>query len=128
MNGKPLLYATIMIVAVVALGGCTSKKTIVGRWESNGAISFYFRSDGILFFKPESDIKYSGPYRLNDSGVLEARLSAIDGRSGNMSLKLQIEFLTADSVRADTIREDGSDSRVLQLSRVSEDLPQTVDS
>ena len=126
MHSKPLLSLTIAIVAVVAIGGCTSKKTIVGRWESNGSISFYFREDGILFFKPESDIKYSGPYRLSESGVLEARLSAIDGRSGNIPLKLQIQFLTADSVRADTIRENGA-SRVLQLSRVSETQPDTAD-
>ena len=58
---------------------------------------------------------------------MEARLTAIDGRSGNLTLKLKMEFLTADSVRADTIREDGA-SRVLQLSRVSENVPGVADS
>jgi hypothetical protein len=128
MHSKPLLKWTIAVMVLVAIGGCTGKKTIVGRWESSGTISFYFREDGILFFKPESDIKYQGPYRLSESGLMEARLSAIDGRSGNLTLKLQMEFLTANAVRADTISEDGRPSRVLQLIRSSEATPQTVDS
>jgi hypothetical protein len=127
MHGKPLLMSMVVTVVGLAVGGCTGKKDIVGRWEANGTISFYFREDGILFFKPESDVKYRGPYRLSESGIMEAHLAAIDGRSGNFILKLKMEFLTANSVRADTILEDG-DSRVLQLTRVSKDRLETADS
>jgi hypothetical protein len=126
MYGKAIFRPMVVALAVISIGGCRSEKDLVGRWESNGSISFYFREDGILFFKPESDVKYSGPYRLDQSGVMEARLAAMDGRSGNLTLKLKIQFLTADSVRADTIQRDGT-SRVLQLTRVDQDRPETAD-
>lgn len=126
MRARTILLPLVTAFAIITIGGCRGEETIVGRWESNGTISFYFRDDGVLFFKPESDVKYSGPYRLSESGIMEARLAAIDGRSGNFTLKLKMQFLTADSVRADTIREDGA-SRVLQLTRVSENRPQTAE-
>mgnify|MGYP001608072877 CR=1 FL=1 len=95
--------------------GISGRGSLPGNAEIELAVS-----EHLSLFGGDSHAAHLGQLR-------EAALAAIDGRSGNFILKLKMEFLTANSVRADTIREDGT-SRVLQLSRVSEDRLETADS
>ena len=105
---RSLLWV-LVLAAACAICGCSKEQTIIGRWTC-GPTSFYFREDGVLFYKSSDGRKFSGPYYVDPGTspmVIQSRLRALDG-SRTRDLKLQIEFLTADRVRMKALEGGGN--------------------
>ena len=111
----------LTVISLVVFGGCEEQRTIVGRWKANTS-TYYFRDDGILFYRSSEGNKYSGRYYVDESVEpmdVQARLHPMNGEPGTLNVKLQVQFLTADRMRVDLL--DGRrGNRVLILTRVTD--------
>jgi hypothetical protein len=106
-----------LLVATVGASGCLKEHDLVGRWEA-GRWNFYFREDGVLFYRSASGTKYQGKYHYDDStepGIVRAELQAIGGDGDPISLEFRVTFLSRNSIRFD--RENGGRNRSLTLVR-----------
>jgi hypothetical protein len=112
----------LLLAGIALCNGCVRERTITGRWKS-GSSNFYFREDGVVYYRASSGSKFRGRYRFDTSAepnVMEARMREINGGSRSLTLKLDVKFLTADRIRVDSAEGEGRSSRVSIFSRVSE--------
>ena len=116
--GKKVLALALVLAGTIVVSGCTEERTIVGRWQANSS-TYYFRQDGILFYRSSSGEKYSGRFYVDKSTdplVVQARLQAMNGGGGTLNVKFQAQFLTANRMRVDVL-DEARGNRVLMLSR-----------
>jgi hypothetical protein len=93
----------LLLLAAVSASGCVQKRDLVGRWDM-GASNFYFRKDGILFYRTSSGTRYQGRYSYDhskDPGIVRAELQATNGDREPLSLQLQVTFLSPNRIRFD---------------------------
>jgi hypothetical protein len=91
----------MLLVATVGASGCMKERDLVGRWET-GSSNYYFREDGILFYRSSSGAKYQGRYRYDDStqpGTVRAELQPSNEGDDPISLELCVTFLSPTSIR-----------------------------
>jgi hypothetical protein len=120
MTGKRL-GIWLLVLALPALSGCNEKHTLIGRWQANSS-TYYFRKDGVLFYRSPAGNKYTGRFYVNQSTdpmLVQSRLRGLYGAAGTLEVKFKVQFLTADRMRVDVVNENRSD-RVLMLSRVED--------
>jgi hypothetical protein len=120
MTGKRL-GIWLLVLALPAFHGCNETRTLIGRWQANSS-TYYFREDGVLFYRSPAGNKYTGRFHVNQSTdpmVVQSRLRGLYGAAGSLEVRFKVQFLTADRMRVDVVNENQPD-RVLMLSRVED--------
>ena len=119
------LVCVLLILAGLSLGGCQKSREIQGRWNAGGT-TYYFRPDGVLFYKRRSGEKYRGVYtvdRTMDPIVLIARLHGLSGEP-TFTTRIEVQFLGSNRMRFDPVSFNGVEEtgRSQVLERVTEEL------
>jgi hypothetical protein len=120
MPGKKLAI-WLLLFGVIAVSGCNKERSLIGKWQASSS-TYYFREDGILFYKAPSGTKYRGQFHVSkstDAMIVQSRMHGLYGATGTLNVKFQVQFLTADRMRIDVLN-DARENRVIMLSRADE--------
>ena len=116
-------FMFLLMTLAAMLAGCAKKKDVVGRWTtSNKGVSYYFRADGMLFYKASNGRKYQGVYSVDKSTspmTIRSQLRAMDGGMDSMDLEFKASFVTADRLQLES--PTGRGTRKQLLGRVTEE-------